>query len=152
MSAAGVALRAACAGDLNALCALEAAAGESRWTPGQLADSLARHRALVAVDGTRMVGYAVFQRILDEAELLNIRVASAYRRRGVGRRLLAACRADLAGARCLHLEVRAGNRAALALYREAGFVQVGIRRGYYPAARDGREDALLLRLDLAAST
>lgn len=97
-----------------------------------------------------MVGYTVFQRILDEAELLNIRVAPAYRRRGVGRHLLAACLAELEGARYLHLEVRASNRAALALYREAGFVQVGIRRGYYPLATGGREDALLLGLDLPA--
>ena len=95
---------------------------------------------------------AAFQRILDEAELLNIRVAPAYRRRGVGRCLLAACRTDLEGARCLHLEVRANNWAALALYREAGFAQVGARRGYYPAVAGGREDALLLRLDLVAVT
>lgn len=152
MSAGSAVLRAARAGDLDALCALEAGAGKSRWSHGQLADSLARHRMLVAMDGTRMVGYTVFQWILDEAELLNIRVAPAYRRRGVGRRLLAACLAELEGARCLHLEVRASNRAALALYGESGFVPVGIRRGYYPLATGGREDALLLRLDLPAST
>jgi ribosomal-protein-alanine N-acetyltransferase len=152
MSVAGVVLRAARAGDLDALRALEAGAGEGGWTPGQLADSLVRHRVLVALDGTQMVGYAAFQRILDEAELLNIRVAPAYRRRGVGRCLLAACRTDLEGARCLHLEVRANNWAALALYREAGFAQVGVRRGYYPAVAGGREDALLLRLDLVAVT
>jgi ribosomal-protein-alanine N-acetyltransferase len=48
---------------------------------------------------------------------------------------------------CLHLEVRAGNAPAIALYEGEGFVRVGVRRGYYPAA-GGREDALLLRLEL----
>lgn len=151
MSAGATAPRAARAGDLDALGALEAAAGACGWSPGQLADSLARHLVLVAEEDAQIAGYAVFRRLLDEAELLHIRVAPGCRRRGLGRRLLAACLADLAGARCLHLEVRAGNRAALALYRGAGFVQVGVRRGYYPAA-GGREDALLLRLDLAAAS
>jgi ribosomal-protein-alanine N-acetyltransferase len=41
------------------------------------------------------------------------------------------------------LEVRASNAAAIALYRSAGFEQIGLRRGYYPAA-NGREDALLM--------
>jgi ribosomal-protein-alanine N-acetyltransferase len=41
--------------------------------------------------------------------------------------------------------VRAGNAAALALYRRFGFAQSGCRRGYYP---DNGEDALLLTRDI----
>jgi ribosomal protein S18 acetylase RimI-like enzyme len=41
------------------------------------------------------------------------------------------------------LEVRPTNAAARALYARAGFVQLGVRRDYYPA-KPGREDALLL--------
>jgi ribosomal-protein-alanine N-acetyltransferase len=46
------------------------------------------------------------------------------------------------------LEVRAGNREALALYESLGFRRVGVRRGYY---RDPAEDALLMTRDDLAS-
>ena len=45
------------------------------------------------------------------------------------------------------LEVRLSNVAALALYRKLGFVQVGVRKNYYVSGA-GREDGLILRLDL----
>ena len=60
---------------------------------------------------------------------------------------LAADRAD--GVRTVHLEVRRSNQAAIALYRQLGFEQVGERRGYY---RDNGEDALLMSLSLEAAT
>jgi ribosomal-protein-alanine N-acetyltransferase len=48
----------------------------------------------------------------------------------------------------LFLEVRPSNPNAIALYQSEGFVTVGRRKGYYQAS-GGREDALVLRLDLA---
>ena len=47
----------------------------------------------------------------------------------------------------LWLEVRHSNRRARALYLRRGFAEVGLRRAYYPAA-GGREDAVVMRLDL----
>jgi len=47
------------------------------------------------------------------------------------------------------LEVRPTNVLAIALYQSVGFVQVGLRKGYY-LAEQGREDALVLKLDLKA--
>jgi ribosomal protein S18 acetylase RimI-like enzyme len=41
-----------------------------------------------------------------------------------------------------------GNHRARALYLRRGFAEVGLRRGYYPAANGGREDAIVMRLDL----
>lgn len=141
-------LRPAAATDFEALCVVETAAASTPWSAGQLADSLARHRALLAERAGQVLGYAVFRELLDEAELLNIAVSPDARRQGIGRLLLGGLRAALAPAvRCLHLEVRAGNAAAIALYEGEGFVPVGRRRGYYPAG-DGREDALLMRLEL----
>ncbi len=51
------------------------------------------------------------------------------------------------GSRRLFLEVRPTNTAALALYRGAGFVEIARRKHYY-RARGGREDAIVLSLDL----
>jgi ribosomal-protein-alanine N-acetyltransferase len=46
----------------------------------------------------------------------------------------------------LWLEVRAGNQRARALYRQRGYAEVGLRRGYYPAAQGLREDAVVMSL------
>ena len=51
------------------------------------------------------------------------------------------------GARTMLLEVRPSNAAAQQMYERYGFVRIGIRRGYYPA-RDGREDAIVMRVAL----
>lgn len=134
--------------DLESLCVLEAAAAAVSWSAAQLTDSLARHRVLLAECAGQMLGYVVFRELLDEAELLNIAVSPDARRQGIGRVLLGGLRAALPPeVHCLHLEVRAGNAPAIALYEGEGFVPVGRRRGYYPAV-NGREDALLMRLEL----
>lgn len=99
-----------------------------------------------------LIGYASVARLPFEAELQAIRVAEPYRRQGVARCLLEAVIAqarDWQRERLL-LEVRAGNVAALSLYRRLGFVQDGRRSGYYPPREAGawREDAVLMSLPL----
>ena len=53
--------------------------------------------------------------------------------------------ARTAQARTLFLEVRAGNVAARRLYRQLGFRNLGIRRGYYGPGQDAI--VMELRLD-----
>jgi len=67
------------------------------------------------------------------------------RRHGLGRKILNYL-VDLArrhDADTVLLEVRPSNRAAVSLYHELGFNEVGTRRNYYPA-ENGREDAMIL--------
>ena len=45
------------------------------------------------------------------------------------------------------LEVRASNARARSLYARRGFNEVGLRRGYYPAAQGQREDAVVMSLN-----
>ena len=67
------------------------------------------------------------------------------RQKGIGRALTTAllqhCRDQ--GVRQVFLEVRAGNEAALALYRDLGFKIIDRRRRYY---RNPEEDAAIMRL------
>ncbi|MGH7753296.1 MAG: ribosomal protein S18-alanine N-acetyltransferase [Gemmatimonadales bacterium] len=105
---------------------------------------------LVAAGGSSEVaGYVLARRVGEEAEILNLGVIPAERRRGVGRGLVNAALAELeaAGAREVFLEVRESNVAALRLYQASGFRVVGRRPGYY---RRPVEEALILRTAITA--
>ncbi len=142
--------------DLPAVLALEAAAYSFPWSHGNFLDSLsAGYLAWVRHDDQQqLLAYCVAQPGFDETHLLNLTVAPSAQRRGHGRALLLAL-ADWARVRgdgTLWLEVRQSNAAGLALYASTGFVQVGLRRAYYPAAQQQREDAVVMRLALRADS
>ena len=124
---------------------------EYRSAVESAADSAVRRLALVAEAEGGLAGFAVIRLVKtrdgSEAELESILVAAELRSRGVGRALLAesAARAKACGAIRLDLEVRASNAAANRLYKRAGFVEIGRRRGYY---RDPDEDAVLMGCEL----
>ncbi len=92
-------------------------------------------------------GFIIFWLVHDELHVLNVAAHPDHRRQGIARRLLleAFAQGRGRGARLATLEVRRTNFAALALYRELGFRQVGIRPNYYT---DEGEDAVLMNLDL----
>lgn len=120
------------------------------WTQGNFADSLAAGYRCTALEVHGcLVGYGILAVAAGEAHLLNISVDAAWQGKGLGRSLLLH-HVDLArslAARILLLEVRPSNGVARALYDSMGFERIAVRRGYYPAA-EGREDALLLLLNL----
>ena len=93
--------------------------------------------------------YAILIPVLDEAELLNIGVAGAHQRKGLGREMLTGMlnAAREKNMRRVFLEVRSSNAAAIALYRSAGFGEIGLRRGYYRNA-NGSEDAITMACEL----
>ena len=120
------------------------------WTHGNFIDSLAAGYccSVMEQDG-EMIGYGVLMVAADESHLLNLSIARQWQRQGWGRVLLHHFMqlARTARAVSMYLETRPTNAAARALYAREGFVQLAVRRGYYPAAQ-GREDALLLGLKL----
>lgn len=96
-------------------------------------------------------GFALSRVIADEAELLLLAVRPARRRAGMGIALLERTITDAAkrGAGRLHLEVRDRN-AAVALYRSAGFEEVGRRANYYHGRNGTSFDALTFAIRLSA--
>ncbi len=138
--------------DADAVLAIERAVQRFPWTRGNFADAL-DSGYLCRVDETgegSIRGYAILMQAADEAELLNIGVAQAEQRKGLGSAMLAemlnvACVRQL---RRVFLEVRPSNVAAIALYRSAGFAEIGIRRDYY-RNEDGSEDAVTMACDLS---
>jgi ribosomal-protein-alanine N-acetyltransferase len=126
--------------------------GERGWTLQDLAELMASPGMtglLVRADG-QDAGFALCRIAADEAELLTIAVRPAWRRRGLGRRLLAAIidHARSCGARTLYLEVGADNPPARSLYEAQGFCVVGRRPGYYQRRQRPAADALIMRLTL----
>jgi ribosomal-protein-alanine N-acetyltransferase len=93
-------------------------------------------------------GFALAWHAADEVHLLDLAVDPDARRRGVGRRLVEAVLgyARETSARLVLLEVRRSNEAAIALYRSAGFSEIGVRRGYYS---DNGEDAVEMNVELS---
>jgi ribosomal-protein-alanine N-acetyltransferase len=126
---------------------LQASCHSHPWTRAQVAAEVRQpppSAVLVARGADLRTRAALAYRVAaDEVEILDVCVHPDCRRTGLARRLvlLALSRAARAGARRAHLEVRAGNAAARALYASIGFVERGLRRGYY---RGPIEDALLL--------
>jgi [ribosomal protein S18]-alanine N-acetyltransferase len=102
-------------------------------------------------DGRWLLAYVVAMPGVEEAHLLNLTTVPVHQRQGWGRYVLQALRqwACLQGAQALWLEVRASHQAARALYASVGFEAVGLRKGYYPDRDAQREDAVVMRLDLA---
>lgn len=125
-----------------------------RWGHASLRDILTSDTGLILTDRDLTSGLIILRVVLSEAEILDLGVAPAARRAGLGRALLAAAETEASktgntpGATRLFLEVAETNLAARRLYEEAGFGKVGIRRGYYLTANGQREDALVLRKDL----
>jgi ribosomal-protein-alanine N-acetyltransferase len=136
--------------DLPAIAALEQASHAAPWTQGNFRDAFnAGYGTLVAEIDGGIAGYGVLSLAPGEAQLLNLTVATAVRRRGLGRQLLHRLLADAVsvGAEQCFLEVRESNHAAIALYLREGFAPVARRAGYYPppASASRREDALVMQ-------
>lgn len=142
-------VRLATSSDLPAIAAIESAVFADPWSRRSLATAIAAPGhiclALDSETGT-LAGYALGRVMADEGEVLNIAIDGARRRRGYGRLLLASLLESLGvlGAETVYLEVRASNRAALALYGRLGFRSAGRREGYYS---EPREDAVTMVWD-----
>ena len=136
--------------DLDAVMAIEVRAYPFPWTRGIFRDCLlAGYPAWLLVEHGLPIGYGVISLAADEAHILNVCVAPERQGRGLGRQLL---RALVQGARerraeRVFLEVRPSNPHAIALYHSEGFNEIGRRPRYYPA-HNGREDAIVMRLEL----
>lgn len=138
---------------LAEILAIEQTAYSHPWTAGNFSDSISsgyRCVRLRLADDT--LGYHVAMRGPGEMHLLNLTVAPAHQRRGLGLRLLheliGHCQAQ--ALTDLWLEVRESNQAAQALYARAGFATVGMRPHYYPLDTTRREDAVVMNLKLHA--
>jgi len=115
------------------------------WTEGMLRDCFAAGDEVWGIEEqNQLIGYAILRFASDECEILNIAIDHAHRKKGYGRLLLQYLleQTKQQHAKKVFLEVRESNIAARKLYEKAGFVRVGIRKNYYLATNNRREDAV----------
>ncbi len=138
--------------DLDIVFDIEKRAYEFPWTRGIFRECLrAGYPAWVMERADAVVAYGIISVAASEAHILNLCVDPAWQRRGLGRKmlellLLAARRLT---AESVFLEVRASNHRAAAIYEQAGFRRIGLRKRYYRGPDGQREDAVVLARSLA---
>ncbi len=138
---------------LNGAAALERACFAQPWSANSL-ELLTREGIGVGYlctakegEGEIVTAYGGMLITVDEGQITNIAVHPDHRWEGLGTAIV---RALMRHAKNEHLasitlEVRASNAAAIALYRQAGFVEVGRRKGFYTKPT---EDALVMEARL----
>jgi ribosomal-protein-alanine N-acetyltransferase len=142
----GVELRRTLPGDLPQIARIEAVSFSDPWPADSLLTEMRSdrmRRPLTALRGGVVVGYLMAWKVADEWHVINLAVATAERRTGIGTLLLEASLSAAAaeGCRSATLEVRVGNEPALSFYARHGFRPLERRPRYY---RDTGEDALVL--------
>ena len=134
--------------DAAAIAALHKASFQRGWGEDEVHGLLIENNVVAhrAMSGRTMIGFVLSRMAAGEAEILSIAIAPRQRGRRLARPLLDLHLRRLAGlgTRAVFLEVDEKNAPARALYRRAGFYDVGRRKSYYQTGAS----ALVLRRDL----
>jgi ribosomal-protein-alanine N-acetyltransferase len=135
--------------DLEEVMAIERASFPYPWSSRFFLEELqvACARSIIAEADGRIVGYILYWVLPDSVDIHNVAVHGDFRRRGLGRLLLSRMMVDARRQSLLRvtLEVRISNGSAQSLYESLGFINTGLRKGYYS---DNGEDALVMSLQL----
>ncbi len=133
---------------LKSLHEMEVAAHSHPMSETLFADNPERYHGLAIKFDGEWAGFALVSLVVGEAELLDYVIDPKLQGKGIGRAFLEWIVTQLnSKTQRFYLEVRASNQAAIALYDAVGFAEVGIRSNYYPAKK-GREDAVLMAMEL----
>lgn len=132
--------------DIDDILAISILSFPTPWSRASFLNELESNRFaryVTAVSGETVVGYGGMWVIIDEAHITNIAVHPEFRSIGIGDKLLQSlidiCRKE--GIPAMTLEVRRSNVVAQNLYKKFGFVENGVRKGYY---EDNKEDAIIM--------
>lgn len=131
--------------DISSIFELEKVCFSDPWSKRMFVDGFSSpyfHGVLIEEDG-RIIAYACQSVLFENAEINNVAVSPAKRKKGLATRLMDAMEeeAKKRGAEYSFLEVRSSNEPALALYKKRGYQPLFVRARYYP---DG-EDAIVMK-------
>lgn len=136
--------------DIEAIYAIELESFSVPWSLESITKELENEMAyyVVAEEAGQVLGYAGLWDVVGEGQITNIAVRPSGRRKGIGKKLVEGLMAygKEKGLEVLILEVRESNEAAIRLYSQAGFKDIGKRKNYYTKPT---EDAILMALTLS---
>ncbi len=139
--------------DLDDVLSIEGKNYNYPWTENIFRDCLRASNYLCWVCEeleTGLIGYCIVSMAAGEAHIMNLCVDPAVQRQGAGRKMLEHMIEYVRKkTERIFLEVRPSNTKAIQLYNSLGFEEIGVRKDYYPA-KEGREDAVMLALDVVS--
>ncbi|NLW91223.1 MAG: ribosomal protein S18-alanine N-acetyltransferase [Syntrophomonadaceae bacterium] len=131
--------------DIDAIIRIENESFTLPWSRESYIGELNNHFAnylVVDYEGD-VIAYGGIWVVFEEGHITNVAVDPEYRNAGVGHALMEELErvARQKKATRILLEVRPSNMSALALYRGMGYLDSGLRKGYYS---DNNEDAIVM--------
>ncbi|MCK5897603.1 MAG: ribosomal protein S18-alanine N-acetyltransferase [Methylococcales bacterium] len=138
--------------DLSQVLKIEAQNYQYPWSENIFQDCFTAisYSCWVCEDQEKIIGYAILSVAAGEAHIINISIDPAMQGQGIGTKIMKhLIKIAKKKAETLFLEVRPSNQTAIKLYDGLGFNEVGRRKNYYPA-KTGREDAVILALELVS--
>ncbi len=140
-----IAIRTMCPADVEAVAEIEERAFSQPWSRQGFLDALQLEGTifLVAEENERILGYIGMYSAFEEGEITNVAVDVPARCHGIGGMLISEAKnkARQRGLSRIVLEVRVSNESAIRLYEKNGFVNQGLRKGFYDFPK---EDAYIM--------
>ena len=136
--------------DIAAACEIEKQVYDFPWGDRTFLDCFrAGYSSWVFERLEKIFAYGILSFGAGEAHIMNFCVSPAEQHKGYGQKLMGQLIEIARENRTttMFLEVRPSNPGAIRLYSKLGFNEIGTRKDYYPA-KNGREDALMLGMDL----
>jgi len=139
--------------DLPDILAIEESCHAYPWTMGIFRDCIRVGYYCASMKHQNVIqAYGVMSIVAGEAHIFNVAVPVKLRGNGLGEVMMLHLldQARHGDAKTVFLEVRPSNSVAINLYEKMGFIEVGIRKDYYPNG-DKREDAVIMAKEISAS-
>ena len=131
---------------------LERGAGLNPWSESNFRSSLnSSHYCIGLKRHEVLIAHAVLSFGVGEAELLILSVAKEEQGKKIAQHFLSALiNLSKRKTKQMFLEVRASNTAAIQVYENLGFNEVGVRKNYYPKMNGNKkkEDALIYAMEI----
>lgn len=140
---------------IEQLMAIETACHSHPWTLKTMSSCMGgRYFNLAAFNKNTLVGFYIGEKAGPDFTLMDICVTPSEQGKGIAKQLLSQFieYGEQQNAENLFLEVRESNTRAIALYERAGFIEMSVRKNYYPSdnpAKNGFEDAILMGMALS---
>lgn len=130
--------------DLKQILAIERLCQPAPWTGAQFEAELAKpysHLLVMTDDETdsEIVGFIIYWKMMDEAEILDLCVHPQYQRQGFAQRMVRQVVSEALrdGLKRVLLDVRKSNAGAISLYQNLGFTVRQVRKQFYSNGEDG---------------